>query len=89
MVPPRLKRHSIVETLVNGRPRRVELLDDEDVLEEDSCCQTPGLATNVDEPPLVHRVKHESSVLALVVSGSRIFAGTAAGTILVSTNARS
>ena len=83
-MPSRVKRHSVAETLVNGRPKRVELLEDEDTLEGDNYPKTPGLATNVNEPPLVHRVKNESSVLALVVAGSRIFAGTAAGTILVS-----
>ena len=84
MVPSRVKRHSVAETLVNGKQKRIKLLEDQDALEDDDFPKTPGLATNVNEPPLVHRVKNESSVLALVVSGSRIFAGTAAGTILVS-----
>ena len=82
-MPPRVKRHSDAQTIVNGRPKGIELLEDEDALEEEDYAKTPGLATNVNEPPLVHRVKNESSVLAIVVSGSRIFAGTAAGTILV------
>ena len=60
----------------------MELLNDEDALDDLSGVKTPGLASNVNEPPLVHRVKHESSVLALVVSGARIFAGTASGKIL-------
>lgn len=42
-----------------------------------------GIAKNGATPVLSHRLKHDKSILALVVSANCIFAGTEGGEILV------
>ncbi|KAL8803943.1 MAG: hypothetical protein Q9200_006020 [Gallowayella weberi] len=44
----------------------------------------PATVSARDPPTLFHKVKNERSILALAVSGARLFAGTQSGEILVS-----
>ena len=45
---------------------------------------TGSISSNNDPPALFHKVKNQRSILALVVSNSKIYAGTQGGEILVS-----
>jgi hypothetical protein len=40
--------------------------------------------SDIDAPTLAHKLKHDKSILALVVSSTYIYAGTEGGEILVS-----
>ena len=50
----------------------------------DTKSQLSGKPTRTSSPTLFHKVKNHKSILALVVSDSRIYAGTQGGELLVS-----
>lgn len=64
---------------------------DTDYGDSDTACHISGIdgtqaqrTANNFSPPLLHTVKNQRSILALVVSNSNIYAGTQGGELLVS-----
>ena len=49
----------------------------------DTNSRPKAMANDSRTPTLVHRMKHDKSILALAVSSQHIFAGTQGGEILV------
>jgi len=71
---------------------RLENQQDETIHADDLLSDTHGEAGRhngagedhtVNEPLLFHKVKNQKSILAIVISDSKIFAGTQGGEILV------
>lgn len=76
--------HSLLSSAVNRRTQGSTDHDESDVTTDAESHDGAQLTTlTVPTPTLFHKVKNQKSILALLVSESKIFAGTQCGDLLV------
>ncbi|MCJ1309702.1 hypothetical protein MMC25_003362 [Agyrium rufum] len=83
MPTPKPQRPISASKVDAQRPSVNETLDVEEEIESEVVVNPRKIATTVNEPALVHKVQGQKSILTLLVSHGRIFAGTQGGDVLV------